>query len=238
MATFSYPATIQEKLAYACRIMARSNLSDAIWGHVSLREPGAETFWMKPSTFGLEEIMPEHMIEVSFEGKVVAGRNPLHIEFPIHSEIMRSREDALSVVHSHPVHSIAFCASGQPIRPISHEGILFSYPDIPYFEESTGLISSRELGHALAMRMGNHRAVFLRNHGVVTAGKTIEQSVAYTVMLERAAQLQLMTFSMEEVLSTPEHEVERKRNMIYSDSQLVAWWNYQCRQVGPLTALN
>ncbi len=234
MVAFRYPQEKPELLAYACRILARLGLSDAIWGHVSLRDPGAESYWMKPATFGFEELNPRDMIELSLEGEFISGGNPRHLEFPIHSEIFRRRPEVCAVLHAHPVHAIALSATGQRVRPVGHEGTLFCAPDIPYFEQTSGLISTKELGSALADVLGDHHAVLLRNHGIVTAGRTIQEAVAYGVFLERAAEVQLLIATADDFQATAGPEIEQKRNQIFSSSQLDSWWKYQCRQVGKL----
>ncbi len=81
---------MRQDLAYACRILTAHHQDDTIYGHVSYRQAGAETFWMKPATFGLGEITAETLIRVDLDGKVVEGESPCHHEFPIHSEIFRA----------------------------------------------------------------------------------------------------------------------------------------------------
>ena len=68
--------------------------------------------------FGFDEITAEHVILVSFDGEVLVGDLPRHIEWPIHTEVMRARADVSGVVHSHPPHAIALCARGRPLRAI------------------------------------------------------------------------------------------------------------------------
>ncbi len=235
MDAFRYPREKPELLAYACRILASMGISDSIWGHVSLRDPGAGTYWMKPATFGFEEMLPAHMIELSLEGEVISGEYPKHLEYPIHSEIFRRRPEVCSVLHVHPLHAIALSATGQRLRPVSHEGTLFCEPDIPCFEQTSDLIATEELGGALAEVLGDHRAAFLRNHGIVTAGRAIHEAVAYALFLERAARVQLLAGSAGEFQSTSGPEIELKRMRIYAASQLELWWKYQCRQVGELS---
>jgi hypothetical protein len=74
---------LRRELAYACRILAANGQNDAVYGHVTYRETGAQTFWMKPSTLGLDEITPETLIRVDLEGNIVEGELPRHLEFPI-----------------------------------------------------------------------------------------------------------------------------------------------------------
>ncbi len=233
--SFRYPEDAASQVAYACRILNRLGHSDAVWGHVSLRNPGEESFMMKPAGMGFEEPLPEDIIRLNFEGEVLAGNNPRHIEFPIHGEIMRSREDVMAVVHTHPVHSIAFAATGQQLKAVSHEGTLFCEPDISCFDETTDLIDTIARGQSVARKIGSHRAMFLRNHGIVTAGSSVMEAVAYAVLLEQAARVQLLASATgSPVASTPAAEVPVKRSKVYAPAQLETWWKYQCRMVGDL----
>ena len=117
---------------------------DFIWGHVSARDPGGRGVWMKASTFGFEEITAEHVILVGFDGEVLIGEHPRHVEWPIHTEVMRARPDVGSVVHSHPPHSIAIAASGQPLQAVSHAGTMFVPPDVPRFAKTAELFGGAQ----------------------------------------------------------------------------------------------
>jgi ribulose-5-phosphate 4-epimerase/fuculose-1-phosphate aldolase len=163
---------LRGKLAYACRILAAHGQNDAIYGHVTHRLPGAESFWMKPAGMGLDEITPERLIRMTLDGQVLEGGFPRHLEYPIHAEIFRARPEITSVIHTHPPYSIAFAATEQPLRAISHEGCMFTPPDVPRFTLTSNLIVTRQLGEALAATLGSARACFLVNHGIVVAAET------------------------------------------------------------------
>lgn len=231
---FEYPKEIREQIAYACRILVNLGMADAIWGHISMRLPGDKTFWMKPATFGFEDVMPEDMIRLTFDGEIVTGAHPKHMEFPLHAEIFRARDDVAAVLHAHPLHSIAFSATGQRLRPVTHEGVLFCDPDIRCFDKTSDLIDTRELGEAVALYLGNHRAMFLRNHGIITVGSNMMEAVATAFFLERAAKAQLLANRIGGFEATSGDEIERKRKKIFSSSQMECWWKFHCRQVGPL----
>lgn len=53
---------LRRELAYACRILAANGQNDTVYGHVTYRETGAQTFWMKPVALGLDEITPRTLI--------------------------------------------------------------------------------------------------------------------------------------------------------------------------------
>src|ERR1700730_6919558 len=128
---------LRRELAYACRILAANGQNDTFYGHVTYREAGAKTFWMKPSALGLDELTPETLTRGDLEGNVVEGELPRHIEFPLHAEIFRARPDITCVVHTHPIYSIAFAATGQPLHAVSHEGAQFTLPDVPRFTRTS-----------------------------------------------------------------------------------------------------
>ncbi len=225
----------RRELAYACRILAANGQNDTIYGHVTYREAGAQTFWMKPAALGLEEITPETLIRVDLEGNIAEGELPRHLEFPIHAEIFRARPDITCVVHTHPLYSIAFAATGEPLRAVSHEGAQFTPPDVPRFTRTSDLITTRELGEAVARTLGGSLACYLINHGIVAAGRTIDQAVVSAINLERASQVQLLAAASGQSLSwTPDEEIAGKREKIFGESMLRNVWNYYCRRIGPL----
>jgi L-fuculose-phosphate aldolase len=225
-------ADIRELVALGCRILAANGHEDYVWGHVSARDPGGRGIWMKAATFGFDEITADDVILVSFEGEVLAGAHPRHIEWPIHTEVMRARADVAAVVHSHPPHAIALGASGQPLRAISHAATMFVPPDVPRYARTGELIVSAELGADVAQSLAEQPACLLVNHGIVTAGAGVRDAVIRAVLLENAARQQLLTQAFGGVARTsPDDEALRKRATIWSDGQVAAMWAYLVRRL-------
>jgi len=116
---------LKETLAYSCNILANEGHWDQILGHVSVRIPKQDRILMKPHSFGLEEIRPQHIIVCNLDGKKIEGKYERHSEIFIHTEIFKARPDVNCVVHTHPPYAIAFGSLRQPLRPVSHEGSIF-----------------------------------------------------------------------------------------------------------------
>jgi L-fuculose-phosphate aldolase len=76
-----------------------------------------------------------------------------------------------------------------PLLPLSADATIFG--DIGIFDETTDLIISSERGAAVARRLGDDNALILLNHGIVTAGVTVEEAVYYALKLEQACKIQL-----------------------------------------------
>jgi L-fuculose-phosphate aldolase len=223
---------IREQVALGCRILGANGHDDYVWGHVSARDPQGRGAWMKASTFGFDEITAEHVILVGSDGEVLAGDQPRHIEWPIHLQILNARPDLMSVVHTHPPHSIALAASGHPLYPVSHAGTMFVPPDVPRFTQTAELIVTPALGNQVAKTLAHLHALFLVNHGIVTAGDSIRDAVVRAVLLEKAAHQQMLThaFGGPRRFSDDE-EALRKRATVWSERQRAALWDYLCRSV-------
>lgn len=216
------------KLVLACNILAAEGHSDITLGHVTSRLPGDYRVYMKPSGLGLEEVTAEDIIMIDLDGNLLAGNRKRHSEYPIHTEIYRQRPEVNCVVHTHPPYATALGATGETIRPVSHEGVLFS--GVPIFQETTRLIRRPEQGRAVARCLGRHRAVLLQNHGVVVVGESIEQATVYAILLEKAVRVQLLAGLHGPVFYSPAEEVPIKVEEIYHTGNILSFFDYYARR--------
>jgi ribulose-5-phosphate 4-epimerase/fuculose-1-phosphate aldolase len=223
---------LRAKLAQGCRILAMEGHGDVIWGHMSLRDPeNPDRFWMKANAVGLEEITAEDLVLLDYEGEKVAGMRQRHNEYPIHGEILRGRRDINVVVHTHPVIPTVLGSSKHTIQPVTHEGCFFYPPTIPVYSEMSDLIVTREQGDGVARALGTHRALFMRNHGIVIAAVSIEEAVVGSMLLEKAARAQLAAISLGDGVSvTSDEEALAKREHIYHAENMNRAWQYLVRK--------
>lgn len=182
--------SLRNTLIRAGRVLAHEGQGDYVAGHISMRIPGGDgAFLMKPAGIGLEEMTDDHVIVVDADGQRTEGLLPRHNEVYIHSEVLRARPDINAVVHTHPVHTVVFSSLGTPLLPLSADATIFG--DIKIFDETTDLIISPERGKSVARCLGADNALILQNHGIVTAGASIEEAVYYALKLEQACKIQL-----------------------------------------------
>ena len=186
---------LRERLVDAGRVLALEGQGDYVAGHVSVRLPDRpDHFLMKPAGIGLEEMRPDNIITVDIEGRRVDGSMPRHNEVFIHSEVLRARSDVNAVVHTHPIHAVAFSSLGKPLLAVGNDASWF-VGHLPIFSETTDLIIDSSRGKAVARCLGPHAALILRNHGIVTAGASIEEAVWVALKLEKACRMQLIAES-------------------------------------------
>jgi ribulose-5-phosphate 4-epimerase/fuculose-1-phosphate aldolase len=211
-------------------VLAAAGLGDMVWGHASVRDPGDRGVWMKASGWGFEEIGRERVVLVSPEGTVLDGLGSRHLEYPIHTEIMARRQDVHAVVHTHAPALAAFASLGRELKPISHDAVPFTHPQLPRFTETGALIATPELGQALARDLADANAVLIPHHGAVTAGPDVGTAVMYAVLLERACRTQLLAEAAGgPVTWSDEAETVSKRDQVWHPDQLRAGWDHLVR---------
>lgn len=223
---------LRQLLSLAGKILVAEGQDDFTRGHISARLPDQPArFLMKPHSIGLDEITADNILTIDLEGEVVAGTGRRHSEVYIHSEVYKARADVNCVIHSHPPHAVALSATGRPIRAYSQPGALF-YEALGVYDGSISLIRSREMGAAVATALGPHRAALLKNHGIVAAGATVEETVVTALMLENAAEVQMIVEAARDPAPEfPRADIENLKSQLSRPDQFRINFDYLARRV-------
>jgi ribulose-5-phosphate 4-epimerase/fuculose-1-phosphate aldolase len=217
--------------AQANRALGASGQSDMVWGHASIRDPQGRGAWMKAAGWSFTEVTSGRVALVTPDGEVLAGNGPRHIEYPIHTEVMNARPDVGSVVHTHAPAAVSFAALDAPLLAISHDGVEFAEPQITRFTTTGSLISSAELGQALAATIGDGVGCLIPQHGLVTVGPDAATAVMRAVLLARACQVQLHAMAAGQIrLWSDPAEIALKKQQVWPESQINAGYAFLCRQ--------
>jgi ribulose-5-phosphate 4-epimerase/fuculose-1-phosphate aldolase len=199
------PATIREQiskeewearvdLAAAYRLVAHYGWDDLIFTHLSARVPGPEHhFLINPYGMMFEEITASSLVKINLAGEIVLP-SPYLINpagFTIHSAVHAAREDALCVIHLHTDHGVAVSAQADGLLPISQQA-LFALSSLAYHDYE-GLALNEAEKSRLVSDLGNNNSMILRNHGLLTMGKTAAEAFLSMYMLERACHIQILS---------------------------------------------
>ncbi|HLG69473.1 MAG TPA: class II aldolase/adducin family protein [Chloroflexota bacterium] len=178
---------LRHDVAIANRIIERFHLSNA-FGHVSARIPGTDRFFFPTRRSpGLAD--ENNLLVIDTDGNVLEGSGSPNSELWIHARIYAARPDVGSVVHAHPLATIALTQIGQPHRVVHNSAGVFGV-GVPEYS-TIGLIRSRELGDNLAKALGSSPAVMMRGHGFSVAQPTIQGATVGACFLEESAEIQL-----------------------------------------------
>jgi L-fuculose-phosphate aldolase len=219
------------ELARAHRILDLEGHNDMSLGHLSWRDPLGRGFWLKRANIGLEEVTGTDFVLLDFEGEVLEGEGLRHLEWPIHSEILRSRPEVNVVAHTHPFHAKVLSATEVEIGPYTNEGVWFE-AGVPHFKLTSDLVNTPELGRGLAQALGGAEAVLLKNHGACFVGASVKEATLAGLFLEEAARVQLTLLSSQlaHEHSGPD-EIAQKRLTIYPPRAVENFWQYYNRKL-------
>lgn len=216
----------KERLAAALRVFGKFGFEEGVAGHITARDPErTDHFWVNPFGMSFKHVRVSDLILVNHEGKVVEGRYPVNeAAFAIHSQVHQARPDVVAAAHSHSTHGRAISALGQKLEPITQDVCAF-YQDHGLFDDYTGVVTDLEEGKRIAAALGGHKAVILRNHGLLTVGDTVDAAAWWFITMERSCQVQLLAKAAGQVVPIEHDNAVLTHEQIGND--LVGWINYQ-----------
>src|SRR5437868_15199610 len=183
-------------LAAAYRLVALYGWDDLIFTHISARVPGAEHhFLLNPYGMMFDEVTASSLVKVDLQGGKVMD-SPYFINpagFTIHSAVHAAREDALCVMHLHTDYGIAVSAQNDGLLPISQQA-MFALSSLAYHDYE-GLALDVEEKPRLVSDLGDRKFMILRNHGLLTIGRTVAEAFLGMFLLERACEIQILAQS-------------------------------------------
>ena len=180
-------------LAACYRLLAHFRMTDLIYTHVSAKVPGTEAeFLINPYGLMFDEITASSLVRVDQDGRVLEdatgiGCNPAG--FVIHSCIHRANHDLACVIHTHTAAGIGVSAQKRGLLMLSQHAMRF-HGSLAYHDYE-GVALELDEQPRLVRDLGAHRAMILRNHGLLTAGSTVREAFDLMYYLERACQAQI-----------------------------------------------
>lgn len=214
---------LRRRVAIACRLIALEGYLDLTLGHVSAREPGSRTIWIKRKGVGLDEVEPDDVIALDLDDPHALESTDYHLESIMHVEVYRARDDVNAVIHGHPVYGTALGATTASLAFLTHDAVLFT-DGIGIYDDGPSLVTEAHQGRAVAAALGRRRVALLRNHGVCIAGEDIRWALLTAVTLERAIRFQAVAASLGDPRPIPAEAADVLRPQKYQDAFLDDYW--------------
>jgi L-fuculose-phosphate aldolase len=155
-------------------------------GNLSVRL-SADRILATPTGMSKFLLKPADMVLVDMNGRRVCESRNVTSEIGMHLAIYRQRPDVQAVVHAHPPVATGFASCGLGLEePLCSEVVmaLGSVPLAPYATTGTEDVAS-----SIQPLMVDHDAVLLANHGVVTAGDTLQNAFMRMETVEHFAHI-------------------------------------------------
>ena len=183
----------KQKLAGAFRLFGRFGFDEGVAGHITARDPERlDRFWVNPFGMSFKQITVDDLILVNHHGEVVEGEWPVNqAAFAIHSGIHQARPDVIGAAHSHSKFGRAYSTLGRTLEPLTQDSCIF-FEDHVLFDDYTGVVNDPEEGKRIAHDLGEAKAAILRNHGLLTVGQSVEETLFWFVTMERTCEVELL----------------------------------------------
>jgi ribulose-5-phosphate 4-epimerase/fuculose-1-phosphate aldolase len=161
-------------------------------GHISARDPEhTDSFWLLRYGVAFGEATIDDLVLVAPDASL--DRRDVSINpaaFCIHAPIHHARPDVVGIAHTHTAYGTSFSAMVRPIRATSQEACAF-HGDQAVFDGEELNVVDVAVGERLAAALGAHRLLVLANHGLLTVGASVAQAMAWFVLAERAAEVEV-----------------------------------------------
>ncbi len=179
-------------LAAAYRLVALYGWSDLVFTHISARIPGPEHhFLINPYGLMFDEITASSLVKVDQQCNKLSD-SPFPVNpagFTIHSCIHEVREDAGCVLHTHSRAGVAVSAQKSGVLPISQQST-FVLASLAYHDYE-GVALRDDEKPRLQKDLGDKTYLMLRNHGLLTVGKTIPEAFLSMYTFENTCRIQI-----------------------------------------------
>ncbi|GBQ28049.1 ribulose-5-phosphate 4-epimerase [Acetobacter estunensis NRIC 0472] len=186
--------SLREDLAAAYRLLAKFDMTDLVYTHLSVRLPGeAHRFLVNPYGLLFEEITASSLVIVDAMGHPKQETSwPVNpAGFVIHSAVHRARPDAACVMHTHTLAGMTVAAQDRGILPVNQISMEF-YGRVG-FHPYEGIAADDNLSERdrLVRDLGDNIGLILQNHGLLAVGETVAQTFYRIWYLEQACRIQI-----------------------------------------------
>jgi ribulose-5-phosphate 4-epimerase/fuculose-1-phosphate aldolase len=216
----------KQRLAAGFRLFSKCGFDEGVAGHITARDPELEDhFWVNPFGMHFSQIRVSDLILVNHGGEVVHGDAPVNqAAFAIHSQVHAARPDVVAAAHSHSTYGRAWSALGKRLDPITQDACAF-YQDHDLFDDYTGVVLDVEEGKRIAHALGDNKAAILRNHGLLTVGRSVDEAVWWFITMERTCQVQLLAEAAGTPIVIDDENAAQTRSVVGTD--LAGWFSFQ-----------
>ena len=190
-------------LAAAYRLIAHYGWGDVIYNHTSMRVPGEERkFLIKRHGLLYDEVTASNLVKVGIDEDLDEKAGVNRPGFTLHGGVLGARPDVNCAVHVHTDLGTALSGLKHGLRMVSQPAVRF-FERVGYHAYE-GITEDFDERARINADLGRNRALIMRNHGLLTVGRTVREGFVLMKYLIEAAQIQLiMQATGDELIEIP-----------------------------------
>ncbi len=226
-------ATVTARAAAGTRPDPRAALTGCAWiladeghesglaGQLTARGPQEGTFWTLPLGLAFDEAEEASWLLIDDELRVLEGTGSYGIREPnpatrFHLWVYRARADVNAIVHTHPPAASALAAAEQALV-VAHMDATPLFDDTAFLGQWPGLPTADREGELIAGALGSKHALLLAHHGLLTAGRSVQEAAFLAVFMERMARQQIDAAQVGGSRPIDADEARRARDFLRTD---------------------
>ena len=197
------------ELAACYRLTDQYGMTDLIYNHITARIPGTEHLLINLYGLLYKEITASSLVKIDVEGEIIAKPDTDYginkSGYVIHGAIHKARPEVKCVLHTHTRAGVAVSAMNCGLLPLSQTSIRF-HNHIGYhdFEGPAVDLEERE---RIVKDLGEHNALVMRNHGLLTCGPSVPEAFNLMYQLEQSCRSQVDSMAARTELNVPGENV-------------------------------
>ena len=183
-------------LAAAYRLTDHFGMTALIYNHITARVPATDDqFLINEYGLGYEEIAASNLVKIDMDGNILdEGERRINVTgYVIHSAIHAARHDVTCVMHTHSPYGMAVSALEKGLLPLQQEA--YQFHDRLSYHEFEGVAVDIDERERLVTDLGDKNAMVLRNHGLLTVGRSVAEAWIRMWQLEQACKVQVLAQS-------------------------------------------
>lgn len=162
--------------------LLEENLVQGTWGNIAVR-CGDKHMLVTPTALDYIMLQPSQMAVVNLEDGEWEGSNKPTSERKMHAALLNAHADVNATIHTHPFYGCVLAAMGKDLPvPEQYRDILGD--TVPCAKAA--LPGTKKLVKNVTSAIGDSKACFLGNHGVIVMGKDLEDAFKICRALEDA----------------------------------------------------
>ncbi len=177
---------IRQSIIDACLELNSSGLNQGTSGNISMRV--GNRVLMTPTSIPYPHLTPDMLCSFDLSGEMTGDWDGTHqpsSEWRFHWQILKHRPEFNAVVHAHPPFCTTLAILRKPIPACHYMVAAFGGNDVRCSDYST--YGTAELADMALEAMRDRSGCLLANHGMITAGATLEKAMWRAVELETLA---------------------------------------------------
>lgn len=194
-------------LAAACRLIHYYGMTEMIGTHISVQvNEETSLFLLNPYGMIFNEICASNLVRVDANSNKIdsADLDVSPAGLAIHSAIHLGCPNAHAIIHTHTISGMAVAAMEEGLLPLNQISMGF-YNRVGYHDYE-GVSYERDELERLVASLGDKKCLIMRNHGLLTVGRTIAEAFFYMYYLNKACEIQVnvLSTSAKPIIPPPE----------------------------------